>query len=249
MSQPTGITHHYKLNDNAASTTVVDSIGTVDGDSVQNTADISVEGPGSSSLSFNGTTDFIEIPDDDDFTPALTPFTVSAWVYPVAAANFVVASKGVQTVDGEWYLLANGVGGLVFQLFDNSVGIGSYIGRRDSTNALASLQNLWSNVVATYDGGVTSTCIKIYLNGIQIDDQNSQANVPSFVSVENLAGSLMVGRYNTTYSNGRIDNVMFFNRELTVDEILEVYNARHGTEIPAEIDTSRRVEPWERNRI
>ncbi|KKM08251.1 hypothetical protein LCGC14_1725800, partial [marine sediment metagenome] len=58
----------------------------------------------------------------------------------------------------------------------------------------------------------------------------------SFISVENLTAPVYIGRYDTKYANGLIDNVMFFGAELTPDEVHILFNAGSGTENVCELD-------------
>jgi hypothetical protein len=100
----------------------------------------------------------------------------------------------------------------------------------------------------TYDGGTTSAGIKLYLNAVQVDDANDEDAV-GFVAVENLTHDVWIGRYDAVYANGTIDNVMFFAKELTEDDIKILYGDGHGTEIIADLDESRRIKRrpiWER---
>ncbi|KKK51709.1 hypothetical protein LCGC14_3112220, partial [marine sediment metagenome] len=45
----------------------------------------------------------------------------------------------------------------------------------------------------------------------------------NFISVENLLQPVWIGRYDTKYANGLFDNVMFFNVELSVIEVKNIY--------------------------
>ncbi len=180
------------------------------------------------------TDDYIEIADHADFTPAGTPFSISAWVYMHDATNFVIASKGVEATDGEWRFYTDGSDKLFAHFYDEN--INKYIGR--TYNATALTQNTWLHLVMTYDGSALSTGIKLYLNSVQVDDTTDE--VATFVAVENLTHAVWIGRYDTVYANGLIDNVMFFNIELTIDEVKRLYNSGHGTEIPADLDQTIR---------
>jgi len=227
---------HYKLNDNAASATVVDSAGSHNGTYKDsggniNTSTGAMSGKINGALDFDGTDEYVEIADHADFTPALTPFSISAWCYMHDVTNFVIAAKGIDGSSSEWRfetfsLLNNKV---QFILRDES-NI-SYIGRRYNT---ALTENQWLHLVATYDGGTLEAGVKVYLDGIRVDDFSHSARV--FVSVENLTAATWIGRYDTTYADGLIDNVMFFSIELTPIEVKQLYNNGHGTEIPADLD-------------
>ena len=175
-------------------------------------------------VDLDGTDGHIEIADHADFTPALHPFSISADVYMHDATWFTIASKGVFNVDGEWFFALDEDDKLLFAAFDESVA-DCLIGRTYAT-ALTGYQNQWVHLVGTYDGGTLSAGFKLYLNATRIDNANYEANQASFVSVENLAGPVWIGRYSTSYANGLVDNVMFHSRVLTPSDIVKLYVRR-----------------------
>ena len=220
---------HWKLNDNAATATVVDAMGDHNGtykdgsgDIFTNTSDVT--GKVGGALDFDGD-EYIEIADHVDFSPVLTPFSISTWVNMRSFVYFIPASKWQDGSNKEWLLYTGTQKKIIFHMYDDSED--AYIGRTYGTS-LASYENKWTHFVATYDGGTLSSGIKIYLNGNRVDDADSKSG--SFVSVENLTAPVWIGRYATNYSNGQIDNVMIFNKALTQEEITFLYNGGFGTE-------------------
>lgn len=201
-----------------------------DGMAQQDSDAISVAGVVKTAFDFDGSSDYIIVPDHDDFTPAGTPFSISAWVNMDDATNFVIASKGVEGTDGEWRFYTDASDKLIWHSYDES--INKYIGRKYNTTALS--ENQWLHLVATADGGILSSSIKLYLDGSQVDDTDDES--VTFVAIENLTQDVWIGNYNGTYANGTIDNVYFFAAELTQDEVNILYNGGAGTEIPAELD-------------
>lgn len=182
-------------------------------------------------------TDYIEIADHVDFSPILTPFSISAWIYMHVVVSFFIVGKGVYNTDAEWLFEIRDTGYLRFRLFDESVA-SCYIGRQYNATLMAGYQNQWIHLIATYDGGVISAGIRMYLNSVRVDDLDSKNAL--FVAVENLAAPVYIGRYNTSYANGLIDNVMFFDKELTPLEVKYLYNGSAGVEnIPTLIELSR----------
>jgi len=227
---------HYKMNDNLATDVILDATGNHNGavKDVGGTATStfhSVAGKINKAQDFDGTDDYIEIADHVDFTPALTPFSISAWVYMHSYAYFIPVSKWQAGSNQEWLLYTGTQKKIHFHMYDDSES--AYIGRLYNTS-LASYENQWTHFVATYDGGILSSGIKIYLNGNRVDDTDSESG--SFISVENLTAPVYIGRYDTKYANGLIDNVMFFGAELTPDEVHILFNAGSGTENVCELD-------------
>lgn len=174
-----------------------------------------------------GTNEYIEITNHVDFSPILTPFSISVWVYMHSATNFMIISKGVIDTKGEWWFYTGAGDQLGFIVMDEDQAT-CYIGRYYS-NALSA--NVWMNFVATYGGGTTSASIKLYSNGTRIDDNDLQNNQGNFVTLRNDTVAVWIGRYSTFYADGLIDNVMFFNKELLATEaksIYEVTRQRYG---------------------
>ena len=192
----------------------------------QDTAVLSVPGKIQGAFNHNGSSDYEIIPDHDDFTPALTPLSIVAWVKMVDATNFMIASKGIITVDGEWRFRIGDTELLEFLVYDES--INRYKGRRFNT-ILTGYEGQWIHVGCTYDGGISSSSIKLYLNSIRVDDTNYEGTA-GFIAVENLAHDVWIGRYDGNFANGIIDNVMFFNKELTPLEVKLLCNGGAGTE-------------------
>ena len=97
----------------------------------------------------------------------------------------------------------------------------AHIGRTYGTS-LAPYENQWTHFVATYDGGTLSSGVKIYLNGNQVDDADSKSG--NFSSVENHSQPVWIGRYDTKYANGLIDNVIIYDHALSASEVLQLYH-------------------------
>ncbi|MHC4121933.1 MAG: LamG domain-containing protein [Planctomycetota bacterium] len=167
----------------------------------------------------DGDSDYIEVADHADFTPALTALSVSSWIYMDTVTNFAIASKGVLDTDGEWVFTVESNDFLSFLVMDESVAT-CYIGRYYNS---AMTGSVWTHVVATYDGGTTSASVKLYINGAQVDDTDSENNAGSFVSAENLTHAVWIGRYSTFYANGKIDDVLIFNAVKSATEIKSIY--------------------------
>jgi len=223
--------HETNSNDAAAIGSLIDYI---QGKGIpiitfQQSLDMSLGGYGSC-FDFNGTSDFITISDHDDFSPGDgatgSPFSISAWVFIDSTDAFPIASKGVYNTNGEWRLYVD-FADLYFQLYDESIDDGR-IGRKNAVNLST---GTWYHLVGTYDGGTSSSGIKLYQDGVQCDTANVQNNASSFESAENdLGGDVWPGRYSTAYANGLMKNMMFFNREINQADVTRLYNNGQGTE-------------------
>ena len=233
---------HYKMNDIAATDVILDAAGSHNGavkdvGGTATSAFHSVQGRNSLAQDLDGGDDYIEIADHADFTPALTPFSISAWVYMHAATNFPIVSKGVLDTDGEWYFFVGATGKVALRVFDESVN-NCYLGRQYSV-ALTPYQNQWIHLVSTYNGGTDSAAVRLYLNGRRVDDGYSRANAVSFNSVQASGHAVWISRYNAVYGNGFVDNVMFFSMVLTATEVKKLYLS--GSEILGEMEISNNI--------
>ncbi|MCX6740247.1 MAG: LamG domain-containing protein [Candidatus Parcubacteria bacterium] len=176
-------------------------------------------------LGFRGNPEYAQIDDNDLLSfgtgSADTPFTISAWVLGADMKDFIIASKGIYNTSGEYKFFIDDNYKLSAQLFDESVA-NAYIGRMYNASSLEGLANSWNHFVFTYNGNGQSSGIKLYINGDRVDDENKQNG--SYVAMETLSANLIIGRYDTTYSLGKIDDYMIYSRELSFDEILNLYN-------------------------
>jgi len=179
-------------------------------------------------LSFNGTSSVVTIADADSLSfgngATDSPMSVSAWINMNDASEFKILSKGIAFSNQVEYYFRTGNHGtetdnLIFKVYDQSAS--AAIGRQYST-ALTSYEGQWIHVVATYDGSAAASGIRLYVNGIRVDNADSSSG--SYVAMENGASNLLVGKYNTYYANGKIDEVRLYNRALSAGEVGSLYN-------------------------
>jgi len=231
---------HYKMNDNLATDVIIDETGNHNGavkdaGGTATSAFHSVTGKINKAQEFDAVDDHIEIPDHADFSPVLTPFSISAWINMDDSFTFEIVNKGVDYVDAEWrlFLLAYKI---YFRCYDN--GNSAYISA-NYNSSLVAYENQWIHVVATYDGGSVVAGLKIYFNGSQVDNNPSTSG--TFVAVENLGSDVRMCQYDKIfYANGTVDNMMFFNKELTALDVKLLYNSGAGVEsIPIGIYPSK----------
>lgn len=226
---------HWKMNDNADSNAVVDATGNHNGtyhgtggpDDYTSSHDVT--GKINTALEFDGTQDYIEVADHNDFSfgdgTDDSPFSISAWIYMDDSDGFIIASK-YDTNKAEWQLE---VGGDNFQIFLFSENDGGKIRGRICSSEMSTGQ--WYHTAMTYDGrGGTLAYdgIKLYVDGVREDDID--LSISTYVAMKNETASPHIGRYGTYYADGKIDNVMIFNVELTAGEVDRLYNNGRGTE-------------------
>ncbi|MGV8152520.1 MAG: LamG-like jellyroll fold domain-containing protein, partial [Candidatus Nanoarchaeia archaeon] len=167
---------------------------------------------------FDGTGDYSVVGDKANLE--LVNGTISLWVYPVGyrdAGGFVSKSIG------------GGVGSMVWTAgFEYTASTPSgkprfYLGNGTAILGLTMLSsiplNTWSNMVFWWNGSYMS----IYYNGVlnRTQAQTLQVNTTNTFPVE--IGRQFAGA--NFLFNGTIDDIMIFNRPLTADEIVALYNA------------------------
>ncbi len=75
--------------------------------------------------------------------------------------------------------------------------------------------NHWHQIVGTYDGSI----VKLYVNGVLINSN------PATLSIGNNSMPVCIGSYLGAYNfKGLVDDVRIYNRALTQDGVLGLYN-------------------------
>jgi hypothetical protein len=205
------------MNDNVANPTVIDSSGNGnDGTAVQNTDVLHTTGKIDGALTFNGTSDYVDV------GIALTgAYTKVAWVKRTTAAgdfyNNIISSDTQShffwAPYHQSYLLTAG------QNTSNYV-------VQDTVPLVA---DVWYHVAVTYDPAVDSGRMTLYKDGALVSGPKA---VATGVALQDPSTTTYIGRFLTGYNfGGSIDNVMLFDRALTAEEIEVLYNEGNGTEI------------------
>lgn len=225
----------WKMNDNADTSTVEDSIadytGTFhgEGDADDYTSAHTTTGQINEGLELDGSNDYIQISDDDNFSPVGTAFSIAAWISLVgenSAVEFEILNK-YETSHLEWSFYVSS-DALYFNLWDNTNG--GNIGRKDTDDYSAWEDSGFIFVVATYDGSNTSAGVNLYLNGDDADDEDEENG--SYTALENTDSDLRIGYRDDSpnKASGIVDNIIVFDTELTSSEVEAFYNDGNGTE-------------------
>ena len=160
-------------------------------------------------------------------------FSISTWINITESNFFYIMNKGEHNANlHEYRLFVDGdVAGnkLTFYIFDtngavtpaNQVRIG-----QASTTSFTSYEGEWVHVVATYDGSRADSGITLYLNGAEI--ASSAANNGSYTAMHATAADMAIGKLypdlTANVSEGFIDEVAIFNKELSSTEVVELYH-------------------------
>jgi PKD repeat protein len=205
-----------------------EGIGTTATDDTSNNNDGTVNGASWSddgilwnALEFDGTDDYVEIPDSSSLDTG-TMFSIEAW-FKTNDVNKVDPGTGSETqtivmygwdpADGKNNVLHIMDGKLYFAIRGFGTGLDDLVGTTQIVN------NRWYHTALTYDG----TTAKLYLNGELEDSQYAQMNLDADSRV-------LIGRYqNPAFYNinfhfdGNIDEVAIWPRSLSGPEIQKHY--------------------------
>ncbi len=207
LDTPAGIMSWWKFDGNPTDS-VGGNSGTCTTDCPTTTADN--KGNADMAYSFDGATQYIDLGNSAGMQ-GNAPFTISAWVNSNGAGTQGIISRGTLSNSVREYFLSF-TGGNTFS-FQRNDGV---IFNSLSTPSNKQI-NVWYNVVAWYDG----SNMKIFVNG------NEEGNLPSLISVTG-TNQLDIGDVPESsrnyFFNGKIDNVMMYNRALSANEISALYN-------------------------
>jgi len=224
-----GLVAYYPFSGNAKDSSGNGNNGTVNG------ATLTTDrfGNANSAYSFNGNGNYIEIPNSQTLNPT-SEISVSAWVYLnkyVDNQNFVSKAFTSQSLPYISYSLKmggpeNGLDPNNKAQFHLSInGVRTYIQSKDSIPILK-----WNLITGTYDGNL----MKIYINGIFEGSISIQGNISNYPT------NLSFGRWsigvpnNPQYLNGKLDQVLIYNRALDSTEVQSLYH-EGGYALPVSI--------------
>jgi uncharacterized membrane protein YgcG len=187
-----------------------------------------VDGKIEGALSFDGSSNYIEIPSNTyfDFSDGFTdlPFSVSFWIKPTNLANVATLIEQVNT----WSIrISNGV--ISFWIFDPINLTFAYA----TSSYLIIPATQWYNLTINYDG-TDINGVNFYVNGAI--SGKAVFTSPTYQTMNILSEKMYIGGDPTYWPtipnsfNGCIDNIVVVNRELSDIEIEGLYNRRNGTE-------------------
>lgn len=212
----TGLVSYWKLDENAADTTVEDSHAANDGQSSTNTSNLSAAGKIGNAFDFTAaSTEFVDFDDINDLDFGSTAFSINFWIYPHALnSNYSFLNKGLWNTSG-WYLGTENTGFLDFVWYDTAA-------RRVQTTAGDIGTGAWYMVTITRAG----TVLEIYVNGVKCT-KTADANVGTIASNDL---HFELGRYpGVAYYDGLADELAIWRGiTLTQTQITTLYNGGSG---------------------
>lgn len=193
-------------------------------------------------LELNGANQWVDLPDNNNFSlgDSVTdsPFSMEAWIYMKDSVLFPIAEKGSVGGSNEWRFWLDTNSKLNVQLYDGDTT--NYISRYYDTS-LSAYENQWIHIAMTYDGSAAITGIKVYLNGVQVDDTSD--TLGNYIASHNSTADVRIGRWQTAYADGYIDQVSFYQDELNSTEIQDLYDNLYDQFNDKEIDIKGTVDP------
>jgi len=176
----------------------------------------------------NGSSDFITIPDSAELSfgngSSDTPFSINVWVNMDDATTFDILDKTIADDSSEEYNFGTSAGDdLAFYCFDSDTL--NRIGVRTNTGFLTALEGSWIMLTVTYNGNGAYTDIKLYCNGEELTGL-TDISVGSYTAMHSGAGDLLFGKrlsFATGYANGKIDDVIIYDKELSATEVADLY--------------------------
>ncbi len=228
-----GLVGHWTFDGkNMTNTTALDSSGNGRTGTLTNMTGSSskIVGKLGQGLRFDGSNDLVNIPYNGIDFEYTQPITISAWV----KLNDVTPPGGMQTIFGRLFGSGPATGtflswcraavagvcnanSFALYLANNYTADGVIV----STATNSARPNAWTHITATYDGSGEAGGVSLYING--------SFKSPT-IHVDNLSSSItgtedwMIGDDGTSdNTSGIIDDVRFYNRELTAKEVKTLY--------------------------
>lgn len=222
----------WKMNDNAASTTVIDSVGSYDGtfnDATgdPNTSAHSVSGKINTALSFDGADDYVDTGNTLE-SAFQSDFTINLW------------SKHNLVINGDNVLgCYNSESGHLIWLFRDYTEDFLYFyygdqGGYELVNLEAGYVNydgVWAMITIIVQAIDSNSIGYLYINGTKVNDVDNTSDF-DMSTLDMGSNNFCIGRNNKTsaHFNGSIDNVMIFNKALSQVEIDYLYSNGNGIE-------------------
>ncbi len=203
-----GLVAYWSFDGNALDS-VGGNNGTLQGGTVLTAG---VKGVSNTAYAFDGDGDYISVPDDASLNPS-SEISISVWINSGAAnSSKRVMSKYYDGSMRDWdlHVDTDGTFRIQYSISNSHRGVDSnYIVNGGG----------WYHLVSTYTSGTQ----KMYVNGVEKSGGTNTG------SLDNSNASLFIGAVNSagvasSYFTGSIDNARIYNRVLTPEEVLIIYN-------------------------
>ena len=179
-------------------------------------------------LKFNGSSQYLAIPNSSSLTPAT--FTASSWIYVTGGENTYrdIVSKGGSGTQSWAFQINTTTNNTECWVSANGSTLVSAFGTTQFTAASGNF-NKWFHITCTYDGST----VRVYVNGVQ------QGTASVSGTIFSSTNTITIGRWSgasTDFFRGSIDDVRIYNRALSAQEVALLYalgsaNAAHSNTV------------------
>ena len=185
------------------------------------------------SFLFDGVDDYVDCGDNNNlsFGDSVndSPFTFSLWakIDDLTSSHILIEKYDYSSGNSEYLFYIGSDGAIYNNIYSNGISLRRR-GRKTSIGLISI--NTWYHIAWTYDGqGGTnaSNGIKIYLDGVRVDNANNQKN--TYVAMRNSTLPFKIGEF----IEGNMDEVSVFNSELSTSDVTTIYNSGVPNDISA----------------
>lgn len=240
----TNVYAHYHLNEGTGEI-VLDSSGNGrNGTPVNNP--ISVVGKLNNCLSFNGSNQYVNCGDIASFEYD-DIFSFEAWLNTSEnVSGRIIVSKVYSSGTYRGVLFQMDKTGHIIFTLCNSYGGGLYLQVKTQTSGLN--DGNWHHIIITYDGSHLANGVHIYVDSLNDSPLTIIKDTLGTNTVINTLNFQISGREGIdTIWNGKIDEIVIYNKELTQEEVTYRYNSGNGREgnYPIDKPTIKPTTSWE----
>ncbi|MBP9759412.1 LamG domain-containing protein [Candidatus Dojkabacteria bacterium] len=203
-----GLVAYWKMDETSWGT-VSDSSGNNNNGTALNGATVTT-GKFGNGGSFDGSNDYIQIPDNSNLNFVALPYTISVWVNKYSDSGIHFRRLLDKTISGQ----PNGYG---FDMSDTQIRM---LGSENYAYSYTVSNNNWYLLTVTSDG---SGIGKIYVNGSQVGSGAYRSNNPN-------TGAARIGMASdsSSFFHGILDEVRLYNRSLSDADVQMLYTYAPG---------------------
>jgi len=232
---PANLISHWLMNDNLATTNVLDNKGGNDGTAQQNTEDLHTTGKINGALTSNGSTDKINC-GNGILTSNNQDFSVLFWAYRNGNAYEGLVSKDPDGgTNRNWFLASNTNYSIKIRVYETDGGSLESVSADDTFPV-----STWTQIGLIVD--YTNTKLYLVLNGVKVDITGAWDGTSKNEAIDFIIGWF----YSNDYGfDGSIDDVRIYDKSLSLAEVEELYsagkivdisgNGNHGTPVNSPI--------------